>query len=202
MSNEKEQFLVSVREYFTELVEKASSEVRDFELHPFSKMYLSELLEDFLHINSLFEQDENGQTQSKMLLEIYFESQLENSALRKQKLKKLADTTLYVSGFFSSSFKRKLIDQSYYVQIGEMVYSCLSGEIGQDHNKSLLFDHFSKHFIQYSDVLTEVSQMVNIQKKADILELFDRYIDTGSKWAEDQLIENGVFSQNLKKTTN
>ena len=197
----EKQLLVSAQEYFTELIEKVSGEARGFELHPFSKMYLSDLLEKFLHINSLFERDENGQHQTKMLSEMYFESQLGNSALRIQKLKKLADTTLYVSGFFSSSFKRKLIDQSYYIQIGEMVYSCLSGEMDQNH-KSVLFDHFSKHFIQYSDLLTEVSQRVNIQKKADILELFDRYIDTGSKWAEGQLIENGVFSQSLKKITN
>jgi hypothetical protein len=172
-----------------------------FEIHPFSKLYLSDLLNKFLHVDSLFIKDEDGKIESKMLSEQFFELQSLDHLARVQKLRRLAETTLYVSGFFASSLNRKLVNQSYYVQIGAMVYSNLSNTVDKDSNSDL-YKHFAEHFINYADVLTEVSHKANIQKSNDVLELFGRYVDTGSKWAEKLLIQNGVEPAPLKKTSN
>lgn len=136
-----------------------------------------------------------------MLSEQFFESQAWDTATKIQKLKKLAETTLYMSGFFASSLNRKIVNQSYYVQIGTMVYANLSSVVGTD-TKSDLYRHFANHFMNYADLLTEVSQRANIQKSGDVLEMFGRYVDSGSEWAEKLLIQNGVPLAPLKKTSN
>lgn len=172
-----------------------------FAVHPFSKLYLSDLLNSFVHVDSLFRKNEDGKIESKMLSEQFFESQAWDAATRIQKLKKLAETTLYISGFFASSFNKKLVNQSYYIQIGTMVYANLSSEV-ETKSKADLYMHLAKHFLKYADLLTEVSQKANIQKSGDVLEIFSRYLDNGSEWAEKLLIQNGIPLATLKKTSN
>lgn len=172
------------------------------EFHPLSKTYLSDLLVTFLPTENLFFKDENGQPASnKMLAELWLESQKEETNSRIIKLKRLADTSLYVSGFFASSLKRRLVNQSYYIQIGEMAFSSLAKSVNAK-EFSDIYRHFSKCFPGYVEVLTEISHKVNIQKSGDLLEAFDRYIDSGSEWAKKQLMEEGVFTYPLKKTSN
>src|SRR5215472_12817362 len=45
---------------------------------------------------------------------------------RVRQLKDLGDTSLYVSGFFSESLQRKLVDVGYYIQMGGAAYSQLA----------------------------------------------------------------------------
>jgi hypothetical protein len=42
-------------------------------------------------------------------------------------LKHLGDQSLFVSGFFGDSLKRKIIDVDYYISMGSQAYGCLSG---------------------------------------------------------------------------
>lgn len=198
----QQKFIVSSRDYFNELLEDVLKEVDRFEIHPLSKLYLSELLHKFLHVDYLFEKDEDGKRDSKMLCEQLFEFQNLDPTIRIQKLKKLAETILYVSGFFASSLNKKLVNQSYYIQIGAMVYENLSTIVDRE-KKSTLYKHLGEHFLNYADVLTEVSQKANIQKSNDVLEIFGRYVDTGSAWAEKLLIRNGISAVlPVKKITN
>lgn len=201
LGTDKPEFILSSKEYFNELLDEVIKDLNQFEVHPFSKLYLSDLLNSFVHVDVLFEKNEEGKIESKMLCEKFFESQQLDSAERIQKLKKLAETTLYVSGFFASSLNKKLVSQSYYVQIGSMVYANLSHFFAKE-SKSDLYRHLSNHFVNYADLLTEVSHKVNIQKSNDVLEIFGRYIDTGSRWAEKHLVQNGVPLAPLKKTQN
>lgn len=191
--------LETPRDFFTELIEDAAKTTQRENFHPLSYTYLSELLVSFLHTDKLFGIEKGP---SKMLAEQWLESQNYDLNAKIIRLKRLGDTSLYVAGFFASSFKRKLINQSYYIQIGEMSFLSLSKIVGEPEFEDV-YGHFSSHFTSYVDILTEVSQKVNIQKTGDLLELFERYIDSGSEWAEKQLIAEGMVpSYPLKKQTN
>lgn len=192
---------MSSKEYFNELLEDVLKDSDSFELHPYSKIYLSELLTSFVHVDSLFQKSDDGKIESKMLSEQFFESQNLDASAKIQKLKKLAETTLYVSGFFASSLNKKIVNQSYYIQIGAMVYANLSSAV-EPKPKSTLYMHLANHFLKYADLLTVISHKTNIQKSNDVLEMFGRYMDSGSEWAEKLLIQNGVPIAPLKKTSN
>lgn len=190
--------LATPRDFFSELIEDAAKTANHTHFHPLSYSYLSELLVDFLHVEKLFGSEGGG---SKMMAEQWFESQSCDLNTKIVKLKRLGDTSLYVAGFFASSFKRKVISQSYYIQMGEMSFESLAKIVGEPEFENV-YNHFSSYFVSYVDILTEVSQRVNIQKSGDILDIFERYLDSGSKWAEKQLIAEGVVTYPLKKTSN
>ncbi|MCO5112745.1 MAG: hypothetical protein M9899_01070 [Bdellovibrionaceae bacterium] len=190
--------LATPRDFFAELIQDAAKAVSRSDFHPLSYSYLSELLVDFLHVEKLYGAEGSG---SKMMAEQWFESQACDLNAKIVRLKRLGDTSLYVAGFFASSFKRKVINQSYYIQMGEMSFQSLSKIVSEPEFENV-YSHFSSHFPSYVDILTEVSQKVNIQKSGDILNLFERYIDSGSKWAEKQLLSEGILTYPLKKTSN
>ena len=113
-------------------------------------------------------------------------------------MKKLGDTALYVSGFFGDSFKRKIIDIDYYVEIGGCAYGSLAVS-DPSHVYSPTFGELSSRFMEYVDVLTYISQKSFVQNNEDLLRLYGRYLMTGSKLAEEQLEENGMLHASLKK---
>jgi hypothetical protein len=191
---------VSTKEYFTESLETAFKYFH-FEPHPLSRTYLVDLLERYMLSQNLFEVDqETGKFKRNTLAEMFLKAQNEPSApMRIDMLKKLGDTSLYISGFFGDSLKRKLVDIDYYAEMGGVAYGSLAKSTS-DQSMAEVFDCFSSRFIEFVDVLTYMSQKSQVQTDKDLLRLYDRYLATGSKLAEDQLLENGVLNSELLKT--
>lgn len=191
---------VSSKEYFSESLEVAFKYFQ-FEPHPLSRTYLIDLLERYMLSQNLFELDqETGKYKRDTLAEMFLRAQNEPSnTVRADLLKKLGDTSLYISGFFGDSLNRKLVDIDYYAEMGGVAYGSLAKEVS-DHSMSEVFNCFSSRFIDFVDVLTYISQKAQVQTDKDLLRLYDRYLATGSKLAEDQLLERGVLNSELKKT--
>ena len=87
------------------------------------KSYLIDLLLDFLRSDELHKKEGSLE---KGLLNLYNESQ--NSPPQKSifLLKKIGDFSLYMGGFFRSSFKDKLVSVSYYEEFGRHAYKFVS----------------------------------------------------------------------------
>lgn len=190
----------STKEFFNESLESAFKYFH-IEPHPLSRTYLVDLLERYMLSQNLFDLDaETGKYKRNTLAELFLKAQNESSSVvRIDLLKKLGDTSLYISGFFGDSLKRKLVDIDYYADMGGVAYGCLAKETS-DQAMSEVFDHFSSRFIEFVDVLTYMSQKSLVQSDKDLLRLYDRYLATGSKLAEDQLLESGVLNSELLKT--
>jgi hypothetical protein len=120
------------------------------------------------------------------------------SPLKLDLLKKLGDNSLYISGFFGDSLTRKIVDIDYYVDMGEGAYGALSSSTS-DELLAEMFHEFSRRFTAFVDILTLISQEAMIQTNEDLLRLYDRYIATGSRLAEEQLLEKGLLSADLQK---
>ena len=182
--------LVNPSDYFESIISEALDK-RELQSPPLVKSYLVKLLE----LNVATENMTIQSTFAEMLLR----AQNAEKHLRHQMLRKLGDTSLYISGFFGDSLNRKIIDIDYYAEIGGMAYVSLANESNNE-EKAVIFGEFGERFLDYVDVLTYVSQSAEVQSNQNLLRIYERYIVTGSELAKDQLLEKGLLTTDLKKS--
>ena len=192
MTSLSSSLLIDLKTFFDEMVNEALTQ-RKLNTYPMVSKYLVDLLQFY----TLSDNFENSETLAEMYLKAMQE---ESQALKTEKLKKLGDMSLYISGFFGDSLKRKVVDIDYYADIGGQAYKCLAQEIQED-TFSKVYGVMSTNFLDFVDVLTIVSQKSLVQSNEDLLRLYDRYVTTGSELARDQLLEKGLIpTEETKKT--
>lgn len=190
--------LENARSFFEEQVEGAFQRLH-FHPLPLSRHYLIDLLQHYLFSANLFPpDDETGKARRDTLAEMWLRAQNAPAPQRLELLKKLGDSSLYISGFFGDSLARKVVDIDYYVDMGGVAYQALSATAADEH-QSQMFDEYARRFAEFVDVLTYISQSAMVQTNEDLLKLYDRYIATGSRLAEEQLAEKGLISADLQK---
>jgi hypothetical protein len=182
--------LLDLKTYFHEMVSTAIVQ-RNLKTYPMVTKYLVDLLEFYAVTDNFI----NNETLAEMYLKAMQE---ESTALRTEKFKKLGDISLYISGFFGDSLKRKVVDIDYYAEIGGQAYMLLSKEVKED-TYAKVYGEFSKRFLDFVDVLTIISQKSLVQSNEDLLRLYDRYVSTGSELAKEQLVEKGLIPAERKK---
>jgi hypothetical protein len=109
-------------------------------------------------------------------------------------LKEIGDVALFVSGFFSDSLNRKLVDVDYYVSIGGCAYNVLS-RVETD-TFSPVFAELGEKFVGFVDVLSEVSERTSCASNSDLLRLYEKWLKTGSRRSGQLLVERGVVPNN------
>ncbi len=110
-------------------------------------------------------------------------------------LKHLGDQSLFVSGFFGDSLKRKIIDVDYYISMGSQAYGCLSGISKKQVEKdffSKTFDELSGKFPAFVDLFSEISERANITSNQDVLKLYEKWLYTKSKSLLEKLQKMGI----------
>ena len=190
--------LTSPREFFVDRVETALDRLK-FQPLPLSRNYLVDLLQHYMFSSNLFPTDEeSGKTRRETLAEMFLKAQGSPAPVRADLLKKLGDTSLYISGFFGDSLSRKIVDIDYYADMGGVAYGALASSAA-DETISQVYGEFSASFTGFVDVLTYISQESMIQSNEDLLKLYNRYVTTGSRLAEEQLKEKGLLNPELTK---
>lgn len=111
-------------------------------------------------------------------------------AEQRNSLKQIGDVSLFVSGFFSDSLRRKLVDVDYYAAIGGHAYSALSRY--ERDTFSPVFAELSENFGSFVDVLSEVSERTSCSSNTDLLRLYEKWLKTGSRRGGQLLVERGV----------
>jgi hypothetical protein len=111
-------------------------------------------------------------------------------------LREVGDTSLYVSGFFSESLTRKLVDVDYYISVGGTAYGELA-RFFRDYRKNevfgVIYDELEHKFPRFVDVLAEVSERTSMASSSGMLQLYERWLKTGSAWMERRLRELGMI---------
>src|SRR5436190_808215 len=102
------------------------------------------------------------------------------------------------AGFFADSLNRKLVDVDYYVSIGGTAYTALSRY--ETDTFSPVFAELAENFVQFVDVLSEVSERTSCGSNADLLRLYGRWLKTGSRRSGELLIERGVVPNPSART--
>jgi hypothetical protein len=187
------QLFISPRQFFSEIVTDAF-EQRKLKTFPMVKGYLVDLLEFYVPTSNLFDDfDSSGRRTRETLAETFLKAQSADVQERIELLKKLADRSLYISGFFGDSLQRKLVDVDYYADMGGMAYGALAGYVRED-TASKMYGEFARRFLDFAEVLTYISSRASVQNEENIMRLFELYEKTGSELARQKLHELGLIA--------
>jgi hypothetical protein len=164
--------------------------------------YLVNLLTSFSRSEGLFHYSEDG-VSLKPLAIMYTDALSESTlAERIRILQRLCDTALFISGVFPDSLNRCLVDVDYYIAMGGNAYACVSdsmrGHYRNDTAQSL-YDELTNKFVDFVDVLSEVTEQKLFASDHDIMRLYEVWIRTGSKRAK--LILNKLGIDPVKAST-
>jgi hypothetical protein len=174
----------SPTEYFREMVEAAMQHQR-LAAHELTSFYLVNLLTGFIHF------DRSPADAANEPLGIRFARALQEEGIRQRnELRQVADRSLFVSGFFSDSLNRSLVDVDYYMHLGEYAYGSLARQ--DDGAWADVFDELAAKFAAFVDVLGEVSERTALTSNSDLLRLYEKWLRTGSRRSGDLLAARGI----------
>jgi len=171
-------------EYFKELVDGALAR-QGVAAQELTAFYVVQLLASFMQRPVTGAEDDDAPLAFRLA------QALETGGTRQRtSLKQIGDLSLFVSGFFSDSLNRKLVDVDYYASIGGYAYNALSRTEGDTF--SSVFAELSEKFITFADVLSEVSERTSCASNSNLLRLYEKWLKTGSRRSGQLLVEHGV----------
>lgn len=157
--------------------------------------YMVNLLTVFSRSENLYEKTVNG-IELRSLADMYTEAlSADTREERSHLLQRLGDVSLFISGFFSESLSKKLVDVDYYTRMGGTAYGTLSDQPPSTLRERALnhvFRELAEKFLDFTDVLAEVSDMARVFTEKDILRLYELWLRTGSRRALKRLREFGI----------
>ena len=171
-------------EYFRDLVESALQH-QQLTVHELTSFYVVNLLAGFVHL------DRSPVARSDEALGIRLAQALQSAGMaQRDGLRSVGDTSLFISGFFSDSLNRSLVDVDYYIQLGRRAYGSLAQQ--GDDSFGDAFEELAVKFHAFVDVLAEVSERSALTSNADLLRLYERWLRTGSRRSGDLLARKGI----------
>jgi len=182
----------SIHDFFRELVTLAVENQRA-RVQQTTELYLANLLSGFLQTESLLVREDDGTLQRTPLALMLKEALDEEGVARAQALRRLGDTSLFVSGMFSESLSSSLVDVEYAIAMGSRAYDAL-GDVAARHGRGArsLWDELSEKFSQLVEVLNEVSERTLSSSNAGLLRIYEKWMKTGSVRIATLLAEHGV----------
>jgi hypothetical protein len=174
-------------EYFKELVESAVSR-QQLRANELTTYYLVDLLCRFMRPDQRIPfNDDPGEPLAVRLGRALDSGGLEQRA----RLRNLGDFSLFMSGFFPDSFRRRVVDVDYYVSMGEYAYGSLSRREADTFGE--VFSELATRFVPYMDVLADVSERSGIRSSGDVLRLYEKWLRTGSRRDGQRLADRGIL---------
>ena len=172
-------------EYFKELVEGALAR-RRVDACDLTEYYLVNLLCQYIRFDS------RESVALDQPLAIQLARALNGAGVEQRaRLRSLGDCSLFMSGFFSDSFRRSLVDVDYYKSLGEYAYGSLSRD--EDDAFAEVFGELSRKFVGFVDVLSDISERTTLGTSTDVLRLYEKWLRTGSQRDGQRLVEQGIL---------
>jgi hypothetical protein len=172
-------------EYFKELVDSALVRQR-IQAGDLTAYYLVNLLCQFVRPDARSTNDLDAEPLAIRLTRALQTGGSEQRA----RLRSLGDFSLFMSGFFSDSLRRRTIDVDYYVSMGEYAYGSLSRR--DEDAFAEVFGELARKFVGYMDVLADISEQTALTSSADLLRLYEKWMRTGSSRDGQKLIDRGI----------
>lgn len=174
----------SPTEYFRELVESAMHN-QHVDARELTSFYVVNLLAGFVHL------DRSPAAGGDEPLGIRLARAMQTAGIaQRDGLRKVGDLSLFISGFFSDSLNRSLVDVDYYIQLGECAYGSLARQ--GDEAFGDVFDELSEKFTSFVDILSEVSERTALTSNGDVLRLYEKWLRTKSRHSGELLAARGI----------
>jgi len=169
---------------FRQLVRTAMA-AQQVESSETTEFYLVQLLEGFARPG-------RGELLGRPLALDYLEAFHLPASQRYEKLKRVADTALFVTGIFVDSLERSLVGPDYYASLGRNAYARLSA---QPPRASLadLFGELAGRFPEFVRVLAEISAQEIFRRHEDTVRLYKRWVHTRGHREADLLVRRGII---------
>ncbi len=182
----------SLMEFFYHTLKQALADL-EIRIGETTEYYLVDLLSRYSKTESLIDPMKKGQ--EKTYAQLYLESYYLSPTERTKVLKYIGDTTLFLCGFFSESFKRRLVDIDYYANLGRASYSHLieaSEYIKMRIGIPEVFAELVRKFLDLVDVMAEISEKTQIGVSHDLLRIYERWLRTHSERDRKLLRKKGI----------
>jgi hypothetical protein len=176
----------SAVEFFKELVESAMAR-QHMRAADLTEYYLVNLLCQYVRLDGSSRPGEQAQPLALRLARAIESGGSEQRA----RLRGIGDFSLFMSGFFSDSFKRAAVDIDYYKSMGEYAYGSLSH--ADEDAFATVFGELSRKFVGFVDVLADINERTTLASATDVLRLYERWLRTGSERDGQRLVERGIL---------
>ena len=182
----------SLADFFRELVQGAMR-THEVESSEPAEHYLVALLEHFA-------KPAPGWDSRPLALE-YLESQHTSRADRCAKLKRVGDTSLFLSGVFMEHLERRTVSTAYYMSLGRIAYHQLAGLVPTDTaSRADVFAEIAARFPDFVRVLSEISFAELFPGDAQTVRVYTRWLRTRGLQDAQWLLRQGIvpFDPGLK----
>jgi hypothetical protein len=157
--------------------------------------YVVNLLTMFARSEALFEPTPLGPRLRPLALMLAEAADASSAEQRTRTLQRLGDVSLFVAGFFSQGFARRLVDIDYHIAMGGRAYgtlaeSCRAGARGRA--LASVFAELAAKFQRIVDALNDVSEMAHRHDHRDVLRQYEIWLKTGSPRAHGILRGLGI----------
>lgn len=184
----------NLREFFRDSLHEALLKQRST-VDDHTEAYVVNLLTMFSRSEALFEQTPAGPRLRPLALMLADASDAPTREHRVRRLQRLGDVSLFVAGFFSQGFARRLVDIDYHIAMGGRAYGTLAGACrdgARGRALSGVFAELATKFQRLVDALNEVSEMAHTHEPRDVMRQYEIWLKTGSPRAAGILRGLGV----------
>jgi hypothetical protein len=189
--------VASLKEFFRDALHDALAH-QQVAVEDQTEHYVVNLLTLFSDADALFERESGGSEQRSRLkpLAMMLGEALEapTHEARCRGLQRLGDVSLFIAGFFSAGFARKLVDIDYHIAMGGRAYGTLADQAGNPRARTLrtVFAELATKFTPMVDALNEISESAYQHSDRDRLRLYELWVKTGSERSRALLRRLGI----------
>ncbi len=179
--------------FFYDRVQQSAAQ-RGTELAEHTEFYLVSLLTDFLRTRRLVHSGRERVDDQPLAIRL-LEGAIGDPRERTRELKHLADSTLYLLGFFAGALERRSsVDRDYYSRVGTSAYRHLAVMTGAGFGRQTdpVFAELGERFDECVELLTDVKEDSKEVTDTEVLALYERWVATGDPVVARRLRAHGI----------
>lgn len=184
----------NLTEYFRSLVQRATARL-NLPLEAHTEFYLVNLLNAYRHTEKL------GHEEVPLAIMLERAVHGETVAERIRQLQRLGDTALFVVGYFPLRVRHQVVNRDYYIRMGGGAYLSLASMFQNGDTFSDIYEELGQKFPDCAELLNEVRRCSRGEKNEDLLELYERWLETGDERVQRLLQDAGIPTNDCTKRT-